>query len=310
MRGDDQITAILAIIAQVDPDIILLTDFDYDLDQVALGAFAQKAAFPFHFSLPPNAGIATGLDLDGNGYLGDARDAQGYGRFKGDGGMAILSKLAINESGVQDYSPMRWRDLAGATLPSVSGAPFPSAQAQEIQRLSSNGHWIVPFQPEGMAPFSLLAFDATPPVFDGPEDMNGLRNRDELRLISYMIDQIEGPFIVAGNSNLDPSDGDGMSAAMDAFLSRADLLDPFPSSLGGMVAADPAHIGDPRYDTVDWPSDGPGNLRVSYVLPSVEWAVSDAGVTWPAPDDPAAALLGEDGLLAGAHRLVWVDIQH
>jgi hypothetical protein len=61
-------------------------------------------------------------------------------------------------------------------------------------------------------------------------------------------------------------------------------------------------------DTADWPDDRPGNLRVSYVLPSRDWTVIDAGVYWPAPDSAAAAIIGPDGLAAGPHRLVWVDI--
>ena len=78
---------------------------------------------------------------------------------------------------------------------------------------------------------------------------------------------------------------------MAAFLDRPDLIDPVPG-----------------LPTADWAEDGPGNLRVSYVLPSANWQVVDAGVFWPAPDDSAAGLLGDDGLLAGVHHLVWVDI--
>lgn len=55
----------------------------------------------------------------------------------------------------------------------------------------------------------------------------------------------------------------------------------------------------------DWSDEGPGNLRVSYILPSAIWTVTDAGVYWPASDD---SLLGDDGLAAGPHRLVWVDV--
>ena len=40
----------------------------------------------------------------------------------------------------------------------------------------------------------------------------------------------------------------------------------------------------------------------------MDWTVSDAGVFWPAPGDPDAKLLGDDGLAAGLHRLVWVDV--
>ena len=67
-----------------------------------------------------------------------------------------------------------------------------------------------------------------------------------------------------------------------------------------------SHIGDPALDTVDWSDDtGPGNLRVSYVLPDAGLKVTDSGVFWPLPDDPLYELL-RDG---PRHRLVWVDLE-
>lgn len=298
LKGDDpQVRATVGIIAQVNPDILVLTDFDFDLDGLALAAFAQnfEQAYPYRFALQPNAGLATGLDLDGNGRLGEARDAQGYGRFAGDGGMAILSKLPIAAPDVTDFSDLLWKDLPGAVLPQSAGGPFPSLRGQSMQRLSTTGHWIVPVIPENGRAFSILAFSATPPVFDGPEDMNGLRNRDELRLWESVLDGHYGPppesFVIAGNANLDPKAGQGLTAAMAAFLADPRLQDPLPD-----------------LPTAEWLEDGPGRLRVSYVLPSSDWTVTGAGVFWPVPDDPLRGLLGSDGLAAGPHRLVWVDI--
>ena len=308
-KGDDPtIAAIIGVIDQVAPDIILLTDFDYDLDGQALDAFADMLErFPYRFAALPNAGMPTGLDMDGDGYSGDARDAQGYGRFSGDGGMAVLSRYPIGP--VTDFSATLWKDVVGATMPSTKDGPFPSVIAQDTQRLSSAAHWVVPILPPDALPFHLLVWSATAPVFDGPEDRNGLRNRDELRLWENLIDtDPPDDFIVIGNANLDPADGEGLRAAMSAFLARDDLQDPLPISRGGQMAADPEHIGDPALDTADWPDRRPGNLRVSYVLPSREWTVQGAGVFWPARDDPLAMLLGDDGLLAGPHRLVWTDV--
>ena len=78
---------------------------------------------------------------------------------------------------------------------------------------------------------------------------------------------------------------------MAAFLQNPRLQDPLPGQ-----------------DTANWPDDGPGKLRVSYVLPSTDWSVTGAGVFWPAPDDPARPFIGDDGQRAGPHRLVWVDV--
>lgn len=262
--------------------MLVLTDFDYDLDGHALAAFAQTRVqeFPYRFALAPNAGVPTGLDIDGNGWRGDARDAQGYGRFVGDGGMAILSRFAVIEDKVQDHSDLLWRDLNGGELPISAGQPFLNAQVQDTLRLSSTGHWVVPLQLPDDQVLTLMVFAATPPVFDGPEDMNGLRNRDELRLWGNILD-VSPPegFVVVGNANLDPVKGAGLRDAMVNFLRRPDLQDP--------------HSGQPN---ADWGADGPGQLRVSYVLPSTDWQIADAGTFWP------------EGETAGPHRLVWVDL--
>ncbi|MFV2033980.1 MAG: endonuclease/exonuclease/phosphatase family protein, partial [Halocynthiibacter sp.] len=220
LRNDDaQITAVTDVIATVAPDILLIQRFDYDYDQRALVAFAdllrQKGVdYPYLFARQPNSGISTGIDMDGDGRLGRARDAQGYGQFAGQRGMALLSRYPIAE-GARDFSTMLWRDLPGALLPTRNGAPFPSPEAQAVQRLSSVAHWEVPVLLPGGGLLRLLAWHATPPVFDGPEDMNGRRNHDEAAFwqlyLEGKLDVLppDGPFLLLGDANLDPIDGNG-----------------------------------------------------------------------------------------------------
>lgn len=313
LAGDDpQVTAAMAQIAAVAPDVLVLTAFDYDAEGRALAALADALAaqgldLPHRFAALPNSGMESGLDLDGNGTAGEARDAQGYGRFAGQGGLALLSRWPVRAGEVQDFSALLWRDLPGATVPVSDGAPFPSDAAQAVQRLSSTAHWIVPVDGPG-GRFDVMMWSATPPVFDGPEDANGLRNRDELRLWQAVLDGQVGiapgaHFVIAGNANLDPADGEGDHAALSGLLADPRLTDPHPASDGARLAADVGHTGPPAEDTADW--TGPGNLRVSYVLPSAAWRVAAAGVFWPPPNDPQAALL--DG--GGPHRIVWADLR-
>lgn len=295
--ADPQIDAVLDVITQIAPDILVLTDFDYDMDGLALAAFASAVSppFPYTFALQPNTGLATGLDLDRNGRRGDARDAQGYGRFAGDGGMAILSRLPIAAAEVQDFSKLLWKDLPGATLPQDDDGPFMSSEVLAVQRLSSTGHWIVPVVLPDGGMMQLMVFSATPPVFDGPEDRNGLRNRDELRLWELVLAGEYGlapsDFVIVGNANLDPQRGDGFSGAMAKFLTNPKLQDRLPN-----------------LNTANWDEDGPGDMRVSYVLPDRNWRVRDAGVFWPPENDPPADLGAGGADLAGPHHLVWVDI--
>jgi len=308
---DTQVAAVVSVIASARPDILALQGLDWDHEGRALDALAAQLAaagweMAHIFAAQPNSGRATDLDLDGDRRIGGPGDAQGYGRFTGQGGIAILSRHPIAQAEIQDFSALRWRDLPGATLPESGGHAFPSEAAQAAQRLSSTGHWLVPIDTD-MGRMVLLTYQAGPPVFDGPEDRNGLRNRDETRFWQLLLDGVVGampdlPFVLAGGANLDPQDGEGYRGKIRALLADPRLQDPAPESSGAARAGPQGHAGPDARDTVDWP--GIGRFRVDYVLPSTHWRVVGSGVVWPAPDDPSAGPVSE----ASRHRLVWVDL--
>jgi hypothetical protein len=216
--------------------------------------------------------------------------------------MAILSRLPVDTGAVRDFSGLLWADLPG-TL--IGDDP-----ARDVQRLSTTAHWEVPVILSDGTRLRILAWYATPPVFDGPEDRNGRRNHDETALWTALFDgrlglpPPEGPFVIAGGANLDPLDGDGRGAAMQALLSHPRVSDPRPGSAEGAArtagdgGVNLTQRGDPALDTADWPDTPgePGNLRVDYVLPSSDLRILGAGVLWPPKDS---------GL---RHGLVWVDI--
>lgn len=266
--------------------MLLLQGVDHDRDLLTLAALRDRIAqggphYPHIFALRPNSGWPTGLDMDGDGQRGGPGDAQGYGAFSGQGGMALLSRYPIDAASARDFSMFLWRDLPDALLPRAEDGPFPSPEAQAIQRLASVGHWAVPVVLQN-GRLTILAFHAAPPVFDGPEDRNGRRNADEIRLWQHILDGGLGPapptpFVIAGVANLDPSRGEGRHGAIRALLDDPRLLDPLPG-----------------HATALWPQTGP--LRVSYLLPSVDLRVTGAGLHPPAPE------------LTGPHGLVWVDL--
>ena len=74
--------------------------------------------------------------------------------------------------------------MPGARLPDDPATPEPadwySPEELTVVRLSSKSHWDVPIDVGGGI-VHVLASHPTPPVFDGPEDRNGLRNADEIR---------------------------------------------------------------------------------------------------------------------------------
>ena len=316
---DPQVDAVATIIARTSPDILLLTGFDYDRGLAALGAFAdvlahKDAAYAHIFALRPNTGMMTDFDLDGDGRLRGPGDAQGFGNFAGEGGMAILSRLPIDEPGLRDFSTYLWRDLPG-NLTAEAGL---TAEALANMRLSTTAHWDVPINlPDGQN-LHLLAYYASPPVFDGPEDRNGRRNHDETAFWQRYLDGDLPPappkqaFVIIGDANLDPVDGDGRRDGILALLADPRLQDPAPQSPGARIAAssdggvNAGQKGNPARDTANWPADkGPGNLRVDYVLPSVDLNVTASGVWWPDP----ATNDGELAITASRHRLVWVDLE-
>lgn len=303
-RGEDpQIAALIRVLVALDADVVLLTSVDYDRGGVALQLLADRLAaagapYPHRFAFRPNTGMQTGIDIDGNGRPNDPRDAQGFGLFSGQGGMAILSRLPLEDGAARDFSGFLWRDLPGSL------SPDPPALAA-VQRLATTGFWDVPVVTD-KGTLHILAWHATPPVFDGPEDRNGKRNHDEAAFWRLFLDGAlpmpppQAPFVLLGDGNLDPADGDGLRDGITALLSHPALQDPAPRGSHGRD--EPGQSGDPALDTAIY--DDLGGLRLDYVLPSSDLRVTGAGVLWPASGDP----LGADLAAASHHFPVWVDI--
>ena len=357
------------IIQRVNPDIILLNEFDYEAGFAAVDMFRDNylvvpqnnvsggtpsAAidFPYAYLAPSNTGIASGFDLDNSNTVGGPNDAFGFGEHEGHFGMVLLSKYPILDAQVRTFQNFLWRDMPGALLPDNRFTPeaddWYSAEELDVVRLSSKSHWDVPVQ-IGDEVLHILAAHPTPPVFDGVEDRNGRRNHDEIRLWSdyitpgagdYIYDDSESPadpgggiapdasFVILGDYNADPFDGDSFPGAIQQLLDNPGINTSLtPDSLGGAEdsagegGANATHIGDPSFDTSDFNSDSPGNLRVDYALPSSDLTLLDAAVYWPSYSDSLSALLAGAALPGGLtlasptraplpsdHRLVYVDV--
>lgn len=313
VRDTPQVRALRQVMGAAAADILVLGAVDYDAEGRALAALnaGLDRPYPHLLALPGNAGLDTGLDLDGDGAAGGPRDMQAYGRFAGEAGMAILSRRPVAGDRAVSLNALLWRDLPGSLLVDRQGRTGAAARGAGVQRLSSGGHWIVPVETGPGTWLTLLAFHATAPVFDGPEDRNGRRNHDEMALWRHLLDGALavpppiGAFVIAGTANVDPAAGEGRRAALDGLLADPRLQDPAPRSSGGALAPSGGQAGDPALDTVDWAEPAPGNLRVDYLLPAAALRVTGSGVLWPAPDDPLAAPV----IAASRHRLVWVEIE-
>lgn len=345
LQGDSaHARKIAAVLQKVRPDLVLLNEFDFDEKHRAADLFQQRYLevaqpgggeplhYPYRYLAPVNTGVQSGLDLDGNGTVGGTgrdrgNDAWGYGLHPGQYGMLVLSKFPIDEAQVRTFQRLRWSTLPGAVNPldPAKGRPFYPDTIWSQLRLSSKSHWDVPVRtPTGTVHF--LVSHPTPPVFDGPEDRNGHRNAAELHLWREYLATGDAPwlcddqgrcgrlaadarFVIAGDLNNDPVDGDGHHDAILELLEHPRVMRmATPRSEGGeetalaYAAKGLQRRGAPAHVTGDF---GPraGAMRLDYVLPSTGFALVGSGVYWPKKADPDAAIAdGSD------HHLVWVDV--
>jgi hypothetical protein len=345
--GNAQAATVAEIIQRTRPDVLLINEFDFDPDGTAARLFQQNylslphngaaaIEYPYRFVAPSNTGIPSGLDLNNNGSVGGPDDAFGFGFFPGQFGMAVYSMHPIEVDDVRTFQTFLWADMPGALLPDDPSTPEPadwfSAEELGAVRLSSKSHWDLPIDIDGRIVHFLVSHP-TPPVFDGPEDRNGRRNHDEIRFwadyvtpgqaSAYIYDDAArrgglapgARFVIAGDQNADPLDGDSVPGAAQLLLDHPRVnTSVTPASEGAVDAserqggANLTHRGDPAFDTADFADSAPGNLRVDYVLPSRPLRILDGAVFWPTAEDPLFRLVGDFPFPSSDHRLVWIDV--
>ena len=353
---DPQFRNVAEIIQRVRPDVLLLNELDFVAGGEALRLFqrnylsvsqngARPIRFEYSFVAPSNTGIPTGKDLNNNGQIvttplapGYGDDSYGFGEFPGKFGLGVLSRKPIDRRGVRTFQHFKWKDMPGNLIPQ----PFYSPDEVDILRLSSKSHWDVPIEVDRKRTVHFLVSHPTPPVFDGPEDRNGRRNFDEIRFWAdyiapwrsrYIYDdrgkrgglRHGESFVIAGDQNSDPLDGDSVPGAIQQLLDHPLVNDrSAPTSPGGpeqaalQGGANATHRSDPAFDTADFADGAPGNLRADYVLPDADTRIKRSFVFWPRSTDPlfrlaglfSAALLPDgNGFPASDHRLVAVDVE-
>ena len=261
--GNAQADAVAEIIQRVRPEVLLINEFDFYAPTAAhpdgplVDAFrdnylevahngAAAIDYPYSFVAPSNTGISSGFDLNNNGVTdttpGDnpyGDDSLGFGVFEGQFGMVVYSQHPILTDDVRTFQHFLWKDMPGALLPDDPATPaahdWYNADELAIFPLSSKSHWDVPIDIDG-AVVHFLVSHPTPPVFDGPEDRNGTRNSDEIRLwadyitpgpvSSYIYDddgtrgglKPGSAFVIAGDQNSDPLDGDSIPGSIQQLL--------------------------------------------------------------------------------------------
>lgn len=324
-----QIKNIAEIIQRVNPDILLLNEFDYSPDgeevQLFINEYLNKAQhgqskihFPYYYQASVNTGVKTPFDLNKDNKIESPADTYGFGHFPGHFGMVLLSKYPINESQIRTFQTFKWKDMPDALQPKdpKSGAPWYSDEAWQGFRLSSKSHWDVPVTINNKQ-IHILASHPTPPVFDGPEDRNGKRNHDEIRFWhdyissndnAYIYDdkkqygglKANSPFVILGDLNASATEGDAINSSIAALLNHENVQDAVPNSKGAKMHS----IDNPlaSHHTAYW------RMRADYVLPSkIGFNIINSGVFWPEKDSKEYRLI-KDRQASSDHRMVWLDL--
>ncbi len=329
---NQQAKYVAEIIQRINPDVLALQEFDYDEGGKALQLFqenyfhvSQNGARPIDFKytyvVPSNTGIPSGMDLDKDGKNDSPGDALGFGCHPGQYAFAILSKYPIQWDNIRTFQKFLWKNMPDAKLPKnpATGEMWYSADALNIFRLSSKNHIDLPIKlPTGI--IHLIVAHPAPPVFDGEENRNKLRNFDEIRLLAdyitpanYLYDDkgqrggldSTAHFVIMGDMNADPIDGNSADNAINQLLKHKRICQaPTPKSTGGKETLFQGQKGNPAHHTTSW------GLRVDYVLPSKTLKVHASGIFWPDSSDPLHYLVEKKGDIEASsdHRLVWVEI--
>jgi len=277
-------------------------------------------------------------------------DCYGYGDYPGQYGMAVLSKYPILYDRIRTFRTFLWKDMPNSMMPLYdyrqdSAPPWFGEVERAHFRLSSKSHWDIPIDVNGET-VHVLGSHPTPPTFDDgtlftakcPDetscvDWNGRRNHDEIRFWrdyvtpgagAYIYDDngvyggIGGDrerFVIMGDQNCDPIDGDAIYAqpgivGTGQYLNDTRvnwMINPLfvPISLGGKeYGSKSGQKGPPEHHTASF------YLRADYVMPaSLGLAIDRGGVFWPSSLDLLSDIyvLPPNGQVTD-HRMVWLDL--
>ncbi|MCB2155656.1 endonuclease/exonuclease/phosphatase family protein [bacterium] len=327
------------IVQRVRPDVlaILEIDHDYRTPGAALDLNARRYIenylmhgdhpidYPYTYAAPSNTGIVSGQDLNMDGKIATAEDegsriyggdAFGFGNYPGQYSMVLLSQYPIDAENARTMQKFLWKDLPGNHLIDELFTP----EGLEVARLSSKSHWDVPVLLNGTTVHVLISHP-TPQGFDGPEDRNGRRNFDEIKLWADYLNNdsaiyddngrhgglAEGEhFVLLADMNADPRWGsiyENMHS-IEQLLDHPRVFDPIEFQVSnGALRGRPA--GPPS--NLEWNTHGyRDGSRLDYALPSRTLNVTGAGVFWPAADEDLIGCTFAEH--ASDHRLVWVDV--
>ena len=251
-----QVMVAAKIIKRFTPDVLSINEMQADTaaPRAFIENFLKKGEapvdYPFSYIGETNSGVRTGLP--------QPFDYKGYGSFKGQYGIACLSKFRMDFEAIKNYKDVPW----GAMPLNYCG----EMGCPEDFPLWSTAFLDIPVDINGTVVHFLLLHPTVPLR----NYMNLRRNADQLRFLERYISgqdapgvpalKNDAPFVIMGDLNADPEEGLGTCEVIRKFLNNGNIT--------GNGQAQKTFL---EGGGAGWPSfDRPGLLeaRLDYILPS------------------------------------------
>jgi hypothetical protein len=306
----------------------------------------EPITFPYFESYSTNTGLASGLDLDNDGEFGGLGDDWGFGQYHGKYAFALMSQYEIDTDNTRTFQEFKWKDLEGSQIPTITicdgsqtipdgmscGDEWYTAEEWKQVRLSSKNHVdapiIIPTE-NGEEVIHLLMSHPTPPVFDTGK--NKAQNAAEVKFWNQYIQgkdffyddkDLNGgladnaKFVIMGDQNLDPVDGDGESDVMQTLhddpLVNQKVMNGelYPTSYGASEHAVDKTLSHPKPNRIS----STFGLGVDFAIPSANLNIVDTGTYWSASYEEGRKLfndarIGNGKSVSSDHRMVWIKAQ-
>ena len=339
--ADEQAGAAAEVIARFAPDIISINELQFDIEGIpSLGSpGAPSSTQPGTFDggagnakrladrvAAVNAAAAfphTAITLGNSGFtwagptLGNPSFVlRGWGDWPGRFNSAILTKFPIAYDKIRVINEFAWDALPGNSIEKMKTAIGTGVPAGFP--LFEKGIVVVPVE---VAPGALLYMVMHHPVAPAFEAINPYRHFDELQGLKLFLDgKLPGveplpagaKFVLIGDLNADPEDGDSLDGGIEPILSHPALNVFFPSGAGtkgknGQYNTYLSGCGKDDGSTVDDPTTK-FQMQLDYVLPSKTFGAAKVGEVF-FPDFQAQKADFQLACKASDHRLVYVDVE-
>ena len=304
------------------PDVLVLTGVSYDTEQqiaellkdhyFAAGQRSETGLdYPYVFTAPTNSGRESGVDLDGDGTIGGAGDAIGYGEYPGQYGTVVFSKYPIVEDQVRTFQNFLWSDLPENSMPEDRYSEL----EESVLRLNETSLWDVPVDVDGETVHIISSS-----VVADHDDAEPARGEDIRRVVAdyaagqawYLYDD-DGetsslspgtPFVMAGIPAARGASAEDVSDLLDSPV----IQDPEPEAVTEVPLSERADSPPDPDATATHHIPDEQLHRSSFVLPSAALEVTGSGVFWPGQGERGYEVVNPDSAYSLDDRLVWVDL--